>query len=188
MPLSLTSFTASVRLPRAAIVGLLAATLSGCASMTPEECLTANWHEQGLRDGMNGEPRAYIEEHRKACSKVGVVPDARQYELGRAEGIRQYCTPQNGREQGRRGRSYQRSCPPELEGPFLEEYRAGRRVYDAEKRVEWLVSEQRTKESELSRAKDDETRERIRRKLRDLDYQLRSARDQLSYEERRLYR
>src|SRR5690606_13231192 len=50
--------------------------LSGCASMTPEECLHADWYEKGMQDGLRGQPRAYVEDHREACGKVGVVPNA----------------------------------------------------------------------------------------------------------------
>lgn len=160
--------------------------LSGCASMTEEECLTADWYEQGVRDGVNGQPRSYVEDHREACSKVGVVPNAALWEQGRSEGIRQYCTPENGVNQGRRGAYYRNSCPPDLEGAFLNNYRAGYRVYEAEKRVERLANEQRSKQSELDRNKDDKARDRLRRDIRDLDYRLRSARDDLYYEERRL--
>lgn len=162
--------------------------LSGCASMTPEECRTANWYEQGLRDGTRGQPRSYVEEHREACTKVGVVPDAALWEKGRAKGIRQYCTPHNGLEVGRRGGSYRNACPPELEGDFLDAYRAGKRVYDAEQRLNRLTNDQRNKESELRRAKEDKDRKRLREQLRDLDYRVRDARNDLYYEERRLYR
>lgn len=162
--------------------------LSGCASMSPEECRTADWREKGVRDGQNGQPRAYIEEHREACAKVGIVPNAALWEQGRAEGVLRYCTPENALEVGRRGSGYRNACPPELEGAFLERYRAGRKVYDAQQRVERLTNEQRSKQNELDRAKDDKARDRIRNQLRDLDYRLRGARDDLYYEERRLYR
>ncbi|CAM5549437.1 DUF2799 domain-containing protein [Eoetvoesiella caeni] len=160
--------------------------LAGCASMSPEECRTANWREQGMRDGQNGQPRSYLEEHREACGKVGVTPDARSYEAGRAIGIKQYCTPANGLEEGRYGHTYRNSCPPELERAFLDRYRAGYRVYEAQRRVENLTSEQRSKQYNLDRAKDDKARDSLRRQLRDLDYSLRRARDDLYYEEQRL--
>lgn len=164
----------------------LAGLLAGCASMSPEECRTADWRDQGMRDGQNGQPRAYLEEHREACGKVGIVPDAKQYEAGRAIGILRYCTPENGLNEGRQGRSYRNACPAALEPAFLERYKAGYRVYDAQRRVESLASEQRSKQYQLERAKDDRTRDSLRRQLRDLDYSLRSARDVLYYEERRL--
>ena len=167
--------------------GLLIA-LSGCASMSPEECRTANWYEQGMRDGIQGQPRSYVEEHREACAEVGIVPNAALWEKGRSQGIKRYCTPENGLEEGLRGGDYRNACPPELEGAFLERYRAGHRVHEARQRVERLANDQRSKQNELDRVKDDKARDRLRQQIRDLDYRLRSAREELYYEERRLYR
>jgi len=169
------------------VTGLLLA-LFGCATMSPEECLTADWYEKGVRDGMNGQPRSYIEEHREACSKAGVIPNAALWQKGRSQGIERYCTPENGLNAGRRGQYYRNACPPELEPDFLANYRAGYRVYESQQRVERLASEQRRKQYQLDREKDDKKRDRVRRQLRDLDYRLRGARDDLYYEERRLYR
>lgn len=173
---------------RFAIAGGLVSLLTACASMSPEECHTANWREQGAQDGRNGQPRSQLERHREACGKVGVVPDARAYEAGRILGIRQYCTPENGLAQGRRGSSYRNVCPPEIEAAFLDRYRAGYRVYEAQRRVDKLTSDQRSLQYSLDRAKDDKARRSYRSQLRDLDYSLRRARDDLYYEEQRLYR
>ena len=57
--------------------------LSSCASMSEQECLSANWLDQGFRDGRNGQPLRRFEEHRQACAKVGVRPDQRLYLQGR---------------------------------------------------------------------------------------------------------
>ncbi len=163
-----------------------AALISGCASMSPEECRTVQWHEQGMRDGQNGHPRARADQHREACGKAGVTIDMQQYEAGRAIGIRRYCTPENGLQAGRLGRSYQNSCPPELEGRFLDNYRSGYRVYEAQQYVEQLDRELSSKEYSLRKAKDDRERSRLRSDLRDLDRRLRHARDDVYQAERRL--
>lgn len=160
--------------------------LSGCASMSPEECMTAQWHEQGMRDGQNGYPRSRAAEHQEACSKVGMQIDMVQYQAGRDIGIRHYCTPENAIEQGRIGRSYQNSCPPELEPQFLDNYRSGYRVYTAQQQVNRLDGELNTTERRLRKAKDDAERSRLRKDLRDLDRRLRSARDDVYQAERRL--
>jgi len=153
--------------------------------MSEEECLTADWYEQGLRDGRNGQPRHYLDAHREACAKVGVVPEAVPYGKGHAEGIRQYCTPENGASLGRQGRSYRNSCPAELESAFLQRYRPAYRVYEAEQRVRSLDNEVQSKERSLDREKDEDKRRRLRRELRDLDDRLRRARDDLYDAERR---
>ncbi len=162
------------------------ALLGACASMSPEECRTADWYEQGMRDGANGEPRSRLDAHREACGKVGVVPNIEQYRDGRAIGIRKYCTADNGLQQGRKGSTYQNVCPPELESRFLDRYNAGYRVYQAQQRLEQLDRESQNKQRELSKAKDDDARARLRRELKDLDRRLYHARDDVYAAERQL--
>ena len=54
---------------------VLLAALGGCASLSKNECLNANWEDIGIRDGANGRPEEYLIQHSKACAKVGVTPD-----------------------------------------------------------------------------------------------------------------
>ena len=55
----------------------VAIVLTGCAAMSEEECRTANWNEQGVRDAMAGHSRARLEDLREACSKAKVTPAIR---------------------------------------------------------------------------------------------------------------
>ncbi len=160
--------------------------LAGCASMSPEECMTVEWHEQGIRDGQNGYPRSRAAAHQEACAKVGISIDMVKYQAGRDIGILRYCTPENAIQEGRNGRSYQNSCPPELERRFLDYYHSGYRVYTAQQQVDRLNSELNSKEYRLRKAKDDAERSRLRKDLRELDRRLRSARDDVYQAERRL--
>lgn len=149
--------------------------LGGCASVSPEECQTVEWYEQGMRDGQHGYPLARSDSHREACAKVGVGLDLLRYQAGHRMGIREYCTPEVGLQEGRLGRGYQNSCPPALEYDFLEAYLAGYRVYRAQREVDQLDREQMSKQRELDKAKDDGARSRLRRELRSLDRRLREA-------------
>ena len=108
----------------------VAIVLTGCAAMSEEECRTANWNEQGVRDAMAGHSRARLEDLREACSKAKVTPNAGHYLDGWNYGIRQFCTPDNGARWGREGNSYNGTCPPELEPQFIGRYRDGRRGGD----------------------------------------------------------
>jgi len=38
--------------------------LSGCTTMSEGECLTADWYEQGYRDGRQGYPASRVINHR----------------------------------------------------------------------------------------------------------------------------
>lgn len=160
--------------------------LSGCASMSEQECLTANWFDQGYRDGRNGMPLARLADHAEACAQVGVVPERARYMSGRDRGIVEYCTPENARSEGRLGRSYRNACPAHLERDFLKNYEDGKRVYHAEQEVERLNRRSTELERSLRKEKEEATRQHLRQELRELDRDLRRARDTMRYEERRL--
>ena len=159
---------------------------SGCASMSEQECLTANWLDAGFRDGRNGEPLTRIEDHRNACSKVGVSPDRTQYLKGRDQGILLYCTPENALQEGRQGRQYRNACPAHLEHRFLGAYQQGKQIYDADQYVEKLTRESRQIEQALKDEEDNKQRRILRQELRDIDRQLQRARDDLRHLEGRL--
>ena len=167
---------------------LAVAGLAGCAAKSEQECRTADWREQGMRDALAGYPRARFEDNHEACAKAGVIPDQALYFEGWSQGIRQFCTPANGASWGRAGRAYRNSCPPELEAGFVSRYRDGRRVYDAEQQLNTLQNEQRTKQRQLDAAQDDAARNRLRNDLQNVDGRLRNARDELNYAERQLRR
>lgn len=165
---------------------LLAAALGGCASMSKEECLTADWYEQGMRAAMSGDARTRIERDREACREVSVVPDRQQYFSGYDMGLMRFCTPENGAYWGRSGRYYGQTCPVAIEPIFLESYRAGYRVYEAEQELERLYRAQRDRQYRLERSKDDAERKALRAELIRLDYIMRDAREQLYWAEQRL--
>lgn len=170
------------------VIGLAAAAvlISSCASMSEQECLSANWLDQGFRDGRNGQPLTRLQEHRQACAKVAVRPDQRLYLQGREQGIVHYCTPDNAVEEGRLGRQYRNACPAHLEYSFLLAYEQGKRVYDAEQRIEKLNRESKQLEQRLKTEKDKDNQRYIRQELRDVDRQLQGAREDMRYLERRV--
>lgn len=173
----------TLRLATGTILALL---LGACASMSEKECLSANWKDQGYRDGRNGQPLTRVEDHREACSKVGIMPDTQQYLAGRAVGILEYCTPANALQEGRRGRGYRNACPMHLERDFLAYYELGYQVYQAEQRVDSLNRDMQRTQRALDTEKSDGKRRELRRELRRLDSRLSEARRDLYDEERRI--
>ncbi|WP_091509461.1 DUF2799 domain-containing protein [Microbulbifer yueqingensis] len=115
--------------------GLLALVLGGCATMSEEECMVADWHAIGYEDGAAGQPVAQLGRRRQACAEYGVQPDSAAYRAGRDEGLELYCTEMRGFRLGRAGGSYNGVCPADLEGLFLHAYEAGRELYVARSAV-----------------------------------------------------
>lgn len=165
----------------AAVLGL-----AGCASMSPEECLVADWGEQGHQDGRNGFTPSRITEHRKACAEVGVVPDGRRYRQGWDQGVREYCTPANGVAQGRAGSPYRNVCPRDLEGPFVYWHQLGLDVHGAQRRVDDLDRQAAQARHQIDREKDAGKRRSLQRDLGHTERELRDARRDLAHAERRL--
>lgn len=121
--------------------------LASCASMSEQECLTADWRLMGYTDAMEGRSTATISQHRRACAAVSVVPDLDLYQYGHEEGARQYCTAANGYRVGSNGTNYQSICPADLEYLFLDAYQDGRKLYDITKEISDLETEMRKDES-----------------------------------------
>jgi len=126
--------TAKMQCSNLHLLGLIAVMvlISGCASLSKEECQTANWKTIGFEDGAQGKPEARIRAHRKACAEYGVAPELEAYRSGWEEGVARFCQPGNGYSQGRSGKEYSGVCPDSLETAFLQSYRDGRALYKLE--------------------------------------------------------
>lgn len=84
----------------------LVGSLSGCASLSKNECLAADWEDVGIRDGANGRPEEYLIQHAKACAKVSVVPDRGAWQHGRERGLERYCVVRNAYQAGEYGNGF----------------------------------------------------------------------------------
>lgn len=88
--------------------------LAGCASLSQNECRRGDWRGIGERDGAAGRTQTYLAKHRKACARWHIAPDAQQWETGRQEGLKSYCTAENFYRLGRNGLNAQTDlCAPE---------------------------------------------------------------------------
>lgn len=136
-----------------AAVGILTGMLAigGCASMSESECRASDWRTVGYEDGVAGYSGNRIGEHRKACAEHGITPDLAEYQLGRDQGLREFCKPQNGFRIGTRGVSYNGVCPAELDQTFLDAYHSGRQLYTLRARVDSAAQQISSMRSELDR-------------------------------------
>lgn len=148
-------FAAALRL---AAAGAAFAALSSCATLTKDECVSVNWAELGRADGAAGQPSSHIGRHRAACSEHNLPVNEPQWSLGWQQGIRLYCTPDNGLAQGREGRHYANSCPPDLKAGFEAAYHVARAVYDARLARDRLAVELETLRVERREARPEDRR------------------------------
>lgn len=111
------------------LVVLLTTFMLGCATLNESECRTANWEIIGLEDGSRGKPSSYIGNHRQACAEHNVSPDLSAYLRGHKQGLRQYCTYDNGLKAGMNGAKNANVCTGSLKPEYTRGYRQGMRLY-----------------------------------------------------------
>jgi hypothetical protein len=184
--------------PAAAIAGLL---LSGCETMSKSECMTANWSDVGLRDGLRGEEMSVLDDRVRDCAKAGVTVDTPRYLAGRAHGLQDFCRLEKAAPLGLSGTAYAGVCPPQVDVEFRRRHQAGYDVYLMRNRVNELGNRSerlqqrlrdadRDEDKQLKAADKDDDRKRIRREfderrrnlrneLRDVDRDTQRARDNL---------
>lgn len=114
----------------AAFVGL-----SGCETMSVEECTAADWGSLGYQDASsNGADR--FAQRAQSCSEKGVAADAGAYRGGFENGMRAFCQPEHGFQFARGGGTFNGSCPGDLAADFSYAYSDGRRVHEAQSAVD----------------------------------------------------
>jgi hypothetical protein len=106
--------------------------VAGCASVSKEDCLVTDWYEIGRMDGRQGKPRTVLQGRAKACLEHGIHADRQAYYAGHDQGLRYYCTEQNGFELGQKGRPYNSVCPLQLEANFRTGYNRGMQSFCSE--------------------------------------------------------
>lgn len=129
--------------------------LSGCASMSGDECMTSDWSAIGYEDGARGYTTDSVSQRRKACAKHGVTLDFAAYQSGRERGLVEYCQPGRGFNVGQNGGRYNGVCSVDLEADFLDGYNAGYHLYTLRSNVNRTNSSINSKEREIERIEDE---------------------------------
>ena len=132
---------------------VLALAVSGCASMSADECVASDWYTIGFEDGSRGYTAARLGDHRKACAKHGIAPDFTAYRAGHEEGLRDFCKPSRGFRLGSGGGNYSGACSAELEPAFLDAYKSGYHLYNLRTQVDSVNRQIGARENELEATK-----------------------------------
>jgi hypothetical protein len=161
--------------------------LAGCATLNKEACLSGNWRELGVKDGINGEPAIQIEKHRKACAEHGIRPDEKLYMAGRAEGLQEYCQLDNAFQSGLKGRQYQGVCPLAIHSLFLRCNKAAYEVYQTRQEIKNKHDSISAAQNQLGNKKTSaSSKGHIRRDIQKLESELDQLRNDLRDRERNL--
>ena len=102
---------------------------AGCATMSADQCATADWRALGFGDGSRGETLVKAARREDACADHGYAMDRAVYDNGRHAGLALYCTSQVAYGLGESGRSYTGVCVAHDEVGFLAAYKRGLELY-----------------------------------------------------------
>lgn len=170
------------------LLALLAAPLvvSACASMSEDECRVADWQRTGYADGAAGEDQDTIASYTSDCAKAGVRPDAKAWRAGWDQGIKTYCTPVRGWEEGVDGNSWKSDvCRGQPQGAAFERaLRDGLKVSETRRDLQNNDFRINELERKLQKAQKDDERRSLRDQIRNLDRQQSTLRDLLSRQEK----
>ena len=121
-----------------AILLVACAILTGCATMSPEECLQANWEEIGYNDAIEGHPVSRSQAHREACAETGVSVDFELYRHGYTLGLPYYCTRATGFESADHGGGYAAQCVSDEFPEYASGYSEGLDVFALKRKLREL--------------------------------------------------
>jgi len=111
---------------------------AGCAAtptVSENQCRAGDWQTIGYRDGVRGFDSSYLLRHQEACGEFAIVPERNLYLAGWQEGLLNYCTADNGFQQGLQGRSINGVCRAGLREPYASAHADGRALYVARRDV-----------------------------------------------------
>lgn len=168
--------------------------LIGCGTtLSKNECLEADWYEIGYIDGSDGQPRSLFQNHAENCSKYNVYVGREAYYRGRDQGLKIYCTQDNGFELGRLGKKYNPICPQDLEPDFQQGYANGKEIYKnkikifaLKQRLQRIESQIQSKEKQLhTSVLSEERKAEIRADIKDLELDQKYTAQDLEYWEKK---
>lgn len=107
----------------------LSIALTGCATLSREECNSGDWHKIGLQDGSDGRTEDRFGKHAKACELDRSEVSKAAYLEAREKGLAIYCTKLRGYREGALGQKYLGVCSPQTSSQFLSGYEFGRSIY-----------------------------------------------------------
>lgn len=128
--------------------------MSGCATMSGDECMATDWSAVGYEDGARGYTTERFSKYRKACAKQGVTANFGSYQDGREQGLVEYCQPGRGYSVGVNGGRYYGVCSADLEAGFVDAYNAGYHLYTLRSNVNNTNSRISSKQHELESVED----------------------------------
>lgn len=128
-----------------------------CSSMDRESCLATNWYDKGVRDGSSSGQDKFLQ-YQRECSqeRISILSRSGEYKKGLIEGLRSWCTFQNGFNRGLDGYGGTVVCD-NINPAFGRGYEEGYREY--------RIDQRRKRDTEEREKKYSGERDEFRRKM-----------------------
>ncbi|MBE0456735.1 DUF2799 domain-containing protein [Pseudoalteromonas sp. KG3] len=143
-------------MPHRVLLLLFFIVLSGCTSLSQQECAEANWQQLGYSHGQQGYTYERGKEIIATCREFGITAQLSEYQASYQQGLAVYCEPENGFTLGIRGESYNGVCN---NTQFRKAWQEGNDRYQLEER-----------------------KAEIEQRLDEIEWRLNTIRDELSAE------
>ncbi len=169
-----------------ATMGLAALALTGgCATMSADECMVADWYRLGESDARAGRTPEHLARRASDCAEAGYPADSDAWYEGFERGLTHFCTLHSGFRFGLEGSRYEHTCPSHLEDGFIEGYDLGSGIHELGSEIDRIDREMErlTREIRSERDADRPDRSRLgelRDRREDLDRQRRSLEVELA--------
>lgn len=170
---------------------LSVALLTGCASLSEEECRVGDWQGIGYNDGTQGRLVTYFAEHVQACKKMGIYPNRQQWLQGREQGLPHYCRAENAYQRGKDGWNFNPVCPVWQLDELSRAHQLGKEYANVHKSLQRDYHQRRVWRDELRKLRKGEnlrfeTEREARVYLLQLPYQLQKLDWQIEQKKARL--
>jgi len=171
-------------LGRAGVLIAAGLLLDGCATLSENECLIADWRALGYTDGSRGAPATRFDQYRQDCAEYGVTPDLEAWRAGRTEGLELFCRVDRAYSLGRSGSPLPPVCPEDRLTALTDAWSQGQAWRALSREVDAIedeiedVERALEQEADLPEDADREARETARIRRRALFNEL----DRLGYE------
>lgn len=162
------------------MLSVLLVIISGCATISKEQCELGDWYQVGLADGQQGKENLAAD-YSKDCAEYKVSVDITKYNKGRNQGLTSYCSYENGALVGEQGAGYNKVCPSGLSAEFLAGYRPHFNVANTENKLrEKRIEASRLEETAKSKDVDSETKSDAKANLKVVKQEINDLNDELS--------
>lgn len=128
--------------------------IASCSTISKEECSVGDWAGIGQRDSSKGSKQDRFYTYVKECGEHGVKPDHNAYKAGYSDGLKTYCTAENGWRVGKSGSSYAGICPKSLAEAFSRSYQKGKAVYTVNSKISQTDNEIRQIDDDIRSQQD----------------------------------